>query len=190
MSPDAFIDKILPILSAVKNDKEKLERILAFLESQILPEIKEENNEITIPRKYEVVVHAIADAISAGLICHLNMDTLEIEDYFTGMDTDELEAEAGEKLEPKYLQWKNVLTFEPLESSESFRIMENFATEVENTKVQNILTDILSRRKPFAHFNSYIHNSKYREDRFKFRLTALEKHVRGMIYDKLDEKND
>jgi hypothetical protein len=56
--------------------------------------------------------------------------------------------------------------------------------------VQNILTDILSRRKPFAHFNSYIHNSKYREDWFKFRLTALEKHVRRMIYDKLNEKND
>ena len=51
MSPDSLRDKILPILSAIKNDKEKLSRILTFLESEILPEI-ENDDEIEIPEKY------------------------------------------------------------------------------------------------------------------------------------------
>lgn len=189
MSPDSLRDKILPILSAIKNDKEKLSRILTFLESEILPEI-ENDDEIEIPEKYETVVHSIADRISAGQICHLNMDTLEVEDFPANMDEEEWEAVTGEKPEFEHLQWKNILTFEPLQSSESFRIMENFVRQIDNDKIQNTLIDILSRRRPFAHFNSYIHNSKYREDWFKFRLTALEKHVLRMIYDKLDEKND
>jgi hypothetical protein len=65
--------------------------------------------------------------------------------------------------------------------------MENFVEQLDNDKVQNTLIDIMNKGKPFAHFNSYIHNSKYREDWFKFRITALEKHVREMIYDKLNE---
>jgi hypothetical protein len=79
MSPRALLDKILSILSAVRNDKEKLARILTFLESEILPVIEGSNNKIEIPSKYEALVHTIADNISAGLICHLNMDTLEVE---------------------------------------------------------------------------------------------------------------
>ena len=63
------------------------------------------------------------------------MDTLETKEYpqnaemSFGDDEDGQEdgEDDGEKKEtPKYLQWKNVLSFEPLDSSESFRIMENF----------------------------------------------------------------
>jgi len=42
--PHRLLDQILPILSAVRDDKEKLQRILAFLESEILPEIQEPIN--------------------------------------------------------------------------------------------------------------------------------------------------
>ena len=50
--------------------------------------------------------------------------------------------------------------------------------------------NILNNPKPFAHFNSYIHNSNYREDWFKFRNSAYEKQVREMIYDKLNEDDE
>ena len=162
-----LLDQILPILSAVRDDKEKPERIPAFSESEILPEIKEE--EITIPQKYEALVKDIAQNIVCGLICHLNMDTLETEAYPQNSEIDlrdeeEEEEESDKEEKPQYLEWDNVLTFEPLESRESFRIMENFAAQIDNPKVQSTLTDILNRRKPFANFNSYIHHSGFRED--------------------------
>jgi hypothetical protein len=135
-------------------------------------------------------VHTIADNISAGLICHLNMDTLEVEGYPAGIDPEEWEDATGEKFEWKYPEWENVLSFEPSDSSESFRIMENFAEQLYNNKVRNTLIDILNRPKPFAHFNSYIHNSKYRDEWFNFKNANLENHVRQIIYAKLNETRD
>lgn len=187
MSSYSSLDKILAILSGVKNEEEKLKRILSFLESEILPEIEHQKNEIKIPKKYEALVHMIAEAISTGSICHLSLDTLEVEDYDSKIDPEDWEAVTGEKFEFKYLHWKNVLTFEPFESSDAFRLMEDFAAQVENIKVQNILIDILNRRKPFGHFNSFIHNSNYREEWFVFRDKFYEKHVRELLYDKLNE---
>jgi hypothetical protein len=190
--PHSLVDKILPILSAVKDDKEKLQRILHFLEAEILPELEEEDDSIAIPPKYETLVRDIAQNISCGLICHLNIDTLETEEYpqSSEMDfwEDDEEGEGGDGDAPKYLQWENVISFEPLDSSESFRIMENFARQLDNTKAQNSLLDILNGRKPFAHFNSYIHNSTFREAWFAFKNNAYEKHVRAIIYVTLNEQ--
>lgn len=189
MLPHSLLDKILLVLSAVRDDEEELFRILSFLESEILPET-ENDNAIKIPGKYEEIVHSIADRISAGSVCYLNVDTMEVEDYPANIDEEEWEAITGEKYNPEYLQWENVLTFEPLQPSESFRVMEDFVRQINNSKVQNTLIDILNRRKPFAHFNSYIHNSKYKEDWFQFRNNAYEKLVRKMIYDKLNEDDE
>lgn len=195
----ALLDQILPILSAVRDDREKLERIVAFLESEILPEIKEEEGEITIPEKYEAVVNDIAQNMTCGLISHLNMDSLEVEWYHQNEELnfweeedeeDEDEENRGEKETFKHRQWEKRLTFHPLESFESFRIMENFAAQVSNPKVQNILTDLLNRRKPFANFNAYIHNADEREDWFKFRDAAYEQRVREAIYVWLQEENN
>jgi hypothetical protein len=65
--------------------------------------------------------------------------------------------------------------------------MEDFAGQIENVKAQNMLVDILNRRKPFAHFNQYIHNSKYREEWFAFKNAAYERHVREQIYVELNK---
>ncbi|MCC6287458.1 MAG: hypothetical protein IT249_06200 [Chitinophagaceae bacterium] len=184
-----LLNQILPILSAVRDDKEKLERILAFLESEILPEVESKDDVIKIPEKYEALVSGIAQHISFGQICHLNMDTLELEDYPASIDIEEWEDMTGEEFAPKYLQWQNVLSFEPMDSSESFRIMEGFAGQLNNNKMQNTLLDILNRRKPFAHFNRYIHNSDYRDKWLAFKNAAYEKHVREIIYLKLHKQD-
>ncbi len=190
MPVHSLLDRILPILSLVRDDKEKLEKILHFLETEILPEVEEENSRITIPEAYERIVRDIAERISCGLVCYLNMDTLEMEDYPEHTDPDEWEDMTGEKFEPQYEKWENVLTFEPLPSSAGFRIMENFAEQLDNVKVSNQLVDILSRKKPFAHFNHYIHNSDYREDWFAFKNAAYEEHVRETIYYELNKIDD
>lgn len=193
--PHRLLDQILPILSAVRDDKEKLQRILAFLESEILPEIKNDDDKIKIPKKYEALVRNIGQALQVGMHCFLNMDTLELEeipghlleDMWAYLEDDDEDREKDEDLELKHINWEHVLTFEPLQSSESFRIMEDFAGQINNAKVQNTLIDILNRRKPFAHFNHYIHNSKYREEWFAFKNAAYERHVREQIYIELNK---
>jgi len=157
------------------------------MESEILPDImKDKDNNIIIPKKYEKLVPSIADSISAGLVCHLNMDTLEVEEYQANIDIEEWEDVTGEKFTPKYMEWKRVLFFEPMDSPASFRIMEDFASQIDNETISNRLMDILSRKKPFAHFNDYIHNSDCKEAWFAYKKTAYENQVREIISNELN----
>lgn len=183
----ALLDKILSMLSSVKTDKGQLQKILYFMESEILPGImKDKGDNIRIPKQYEKPAALIADSISAGLVCHLNMDTLEVEEYHANIDIEEWEDVTGEKVTPKYTEWKRTLYFEPMDSSASFRIMEDFASQLDNETISNRLMNILSRKKPFAHFNDYIHNSDYKEAWFAYKKTVYENQVREIIYNELN----
>lgn len=183
-----YLDKILPILSAVRDDKAQLEKILSFLETEILPGI-EDDPPIKIPEKFEAQVHAIAQGINAGFICYLNLDTLELEEI-PEADRWSLEddPEAEEAFPVKHTEWEQVQQFAPLVSRESFQIMKDFAMQLNNPKVQDKIVDILNRRKPFAHFNQFIHQSDYREDWIAFKDAAYEAHVRKAIYVRLRER--
>lgn len=189
MAARQYLDEILGILSLVKEDREKLGRILHFLESDILPGVVEEDV-VVIPKKFEAVVNTIAQSMTSGMVCYLNMNSAEVEEMPAEMEDEELwEAITGEKAPPlKHTAWENALFFKPFESFESFRIMADFAGQVADQGMRNRLTDILNRKKPFAHFNQFIHNSPVREDWFAFRDAAYEQHVRQMIYDHLDKK--
>ncbi len=81
-------------------------------------------------------------------VCHLNMDTLEVERYPENIDLKEWEFVTGKELDIKHPQWKNVLGFDTWTSSTSFRIMENFAKQLDDEKVSNRLLDILEKRNP------------------------------------------
>lgn len=188
MSPHYYLDKILPILSAVRDDTAQLAKILSFLETEILPRI-EDDAPIKIPEKFEAKVRAIAQGISAGFVCYLNLETLELEeipeaDRWRLVD----DPEVDEAFPVKHREWAQVQQFAPLPSRESFQIMEDFAAQLSNTKVQNRIIDILNNRKPFAHFNHFIHQSPYSENWFAFKDAAYEAHVREAIYDQLQEK--
>lgn len=183
MAMHSLSDKIRQILSLVGNDEEKLSRILSFLESEILPEIEEKEEEIIIPEKYEKVVKDIAGTLQLGslrMTCYLNVDTLETEDLPEGYEYGDWFGEKDENGDPvpEHTKWNNYITFEPLDSRESFRIMADFAEQLDNTKVGDTLIDILNQRKPFAHFNAFIHNSTYLQDWHNFRNKAYEKYVK------------
>lgn len=60
-----------------------------------------------------------------------------------------------------------------------------------NSKVTPTILTILNismygSGKPFARFNEYIHNSKYREEWFSFRQKQLENYVRRLMLDFLE----
>jgi len=187
MAYDDSLSRILGILSLIKEDSVMLSKVCAFLEAEIVPELEKEDT-IVIPEKYEALVNGIAQSLQIGFICYLNMDSLEVEE----IHQDSLDAYRGgmdeEEVSYKHLTWENKLEFEPLHSSEAFRIMEDFASQLDNLKVREILLDILDRKKPFAHFNNFIHHSNYREDWFAFKTSAYEQHVRNQIYLELDQE--
>lgn len=201
MSTQKYLDKILPILAAVREDEAQLKKILDFLEDEILPAIEQKEDEeaapIAIPPQFEPLVNGIAQSLECGLVCFLNADTLEteeipnsfLEDAMFDLDEEE-QKEFGEDYTLKHKQWEHVISFEPMASFEGFRIMEDFAGQMKDSRAKNRMTDILNRKKPFAHFNEYIHNSPYREDWFAFKTAAYEKYVRGVIERALREEDE
>jgi hypothetical protein len=179
MSTQAKLDKILGIIRYIMNDDKKLTKVLEFLEQEILddePDTDDSENHLEqVPEKYRKIISEIADNMEANLISYFNPDTLEIEFY--PKDALIMEDYEDEDWEDPELKWDNCITIEPLESRESFQLMENFVNQLKDKKVASRLSQALNGVKPFANFNCIIHDSKFREDWFAFRQKELEKYV-------------
>lgn len=193
MNAQQLLNEILPILHSVKEDRVKLQKILDFLLEEIYEE-EEEEDEIEVPEKYFKAVKAIAGGIDDGLISILNMDTLEVEHVPQGMlmDPEDFESATGTRFEEadfKHPGWKNTLTFEPLESHESFGIMRKFTERLQDKKLQSKLIYALNNRKPFAHFKNHLDNSNYSQAWFDFKQRCLETHIKELLSVELNRKN-
>ena len=178
MNKGQLQNEILAIIRTVFDDKKALQKIHAFL----LSEIYEEPEPEEIPVKYKTLVSEIADSLLAGLICFFNPDTLELEDIPKELayDPEEFEMMTGENLESaglKHENWQNCLTIEPMESNDSFKIMEYFVDEVKDINFQEKLINALNSKKPFANFKYLIEDSDYRQHWFDFRQAQYELYV-------------
>ena len=186
MNTQQLLNEILPILHSVKEDKEKLQKILDFLLEEIDEEPEE--NESVIPEKFRKLVHDVAENIDCGLVCFINPETLEVEEipkemvdglsYFSinpEFENEDDEDDEDEN-EQKFLHedWENCITVEPRESSESFKIMERFVDVVNDKILKNKLVNALNNRKPFANFKNIVESSNYRKEWFAFKQHQLE----------------
>jgi hypothetical protein len=185
------LDEILQILYTLKEDKRMLEKILQFFKVEVIGDIAKNVDE-ELSEELEELVPQIADAIDSGLICFLNRDTLEIEEVprIFVEDSEEFEAltgETAESLNLKYTGWENYLTIEPLESNESFRIMEEFAGNMEDEKLKGELFNALSYRRPFVNFKDIIDNSRHRQEWFDFKKHWLENHIKKLLLIDIEE---
>ena len=140
MNKNQLQKEILAIIRTVWEDKKALQKIHSFLLSEIYEELEPEK----IPEKYKKVVSEITDSLLAGLICFFNPDTFEVEDIPKELayDPEEFEMSTGESFESaglKHDTWQNYLTIKPMESHESFKIMEYFVKEVKDINFQKRL---------------------------------------------------
>lgn len=189
MNAERLLDEILGIIRQVKDDKIILEKILEFLNNEIAPP---EEPQFEIPGQFKGVIAEIASTIDAGMLCYLNIDTLETKDVIPDWlndDTDlEIDSYKDELGHLKHVDWKNSICFEPLDSHESFRIMEQFVSQLKNIPLQNKLILALDNRKPFANFKRIIDNSgEYSQQWFDFKQKQLEWHVAAIMETKLPE---
>ena len=177
MNTEQLLNAILPILHSVKEDKEKLEKILDFLLEEIYKSPEETKSEI--PEKYRVLVHSVAESIDCGLVCFINPETLEMEQISKAMldDPQEYYLITGVDMnKEKFLHhdWKIYITVEPRESRETFQIMERFIDKLNDNKLRNKLINALNNKRPFAHFKNIVESSNYRNDWFAFKQKQLE----------------
>ena len=190
MKADQLLNQILPILYTVKENEEKLQKILDFL----LEEIYEEPDEtIVIPEKYAELVRQTADSINAGSVCFINPDTLAMEEIpqtvlderlgydYTRDDDDD------DDLNLEHVNWEKCIRVDLPKSSVSFGIMEAFVKEVNDKDLKKKLVYALSNRKPFAHFKTLIDNSDYRKKWFAFKQQKLEEYVWQVIEPELED---
>jgi hypothetical protein len=101
---------------------------------------------------------------------------------------DEEEVEDEDETDPFYADlkrirhdWKQTVTISPPESQESFSFMERFVNTLPQSSLSKMLSNALSGRKPFGHFNYLIHQSDEREAWFAFRQKCLEAYAAEIL---------
>jgi len=128
-------------------------------------------------------VYHIASELDIGNVCYIHKETGEVKDMLTE-ETAEIggveeewrkEMEVIEKEEDKWV------LIEAMMSRDAFRIMEDFADQVRNKRLQKRLIERLNGRNPFANFKNAIDNSDVRDDWFKFKQKKYEVWVRREI---------
>lgn len=78
-------------------------------------------------------------------------------------------------------KWERVITIEPSESHELFRIMEDFAEYKVPGNMHLLLFDALSRRKLFGNFKNLIHQSDYEQEWYNYKQRRLEARVWALL---------
>jgi len=144
-------------------------------------------DEIEIPHRFHKLIPGIAESIDAGFVCFLNEETLEVEEVPKALLDDPLDFERTTGFgmgdhQMKHENWCSYFKFEPLESHDSFKIMEAFAEYLEDENFQDTLFHVLSHKRPFANFKWKIDNSPYRQDWFDFKQEWLEDHIKRTLH--------
>ena len=123
----------------------------------------------------------IAESLEAGMNVYINKKTLEIIDI---PDLNDLYGDTDfweEELEKIENNRKDYISISKLSSRDAFRIMEDFADEVDDRRLREDLIKILNRRSPFANFKAEIDGSDYREQWFDFRAEKYQEYVREQL---------
>ena len=117
------------------------------------------------------ILNEIADSLQSGFKCFIHRDTNEVVTYmdpdqFPDMDLKVWKEEINKVKKNK----KKFIEIERMDSSDSFRIMEEFVDTLDDNSTKIRLLTALEGHKPFANFKLQIDNSgKYREIWFAFK---------------------
>lgn len=126
-------------------------------------------------------IKEIAELLDCGKLCFFHKTTGTIEHY---PDPDNAYVELDEwqeTLDKIDSDRGNYLKFERMDSSQGFRMMEDFANSLTDENLRIRLFEQLSQRKPFSKFKWVIDNSDYRQNWFDFKEQANINWVREQL---------
>ena len=128
-------------------------------------------------------VKNIAELLDCGELCFFHAPTGAIESY-PDPDNPYVELEEWQEIIDRVEDDRsNFIKFEPMDSMQSFRVMEDFANSLSDDAFRDRLIHQLSQRKPFSKFKWTIDNSNYRQDWFDFKEQAYLQWVRQQLID-------
>ena len=128
-------------------------------------------------------IEEIADDLDSGMKCFYNLRTGEIKtiinsDSWICADEEPWEEDIKEIEE----NLNNFVEFNGFSTQESFRIMADFAENLENDSLQKKLVNALNKSKPFGNFKWQIDNSgDYRQEWFNFKKARYINRVKDQI---------
>jgi hypothetical protein len=182
------------MLRSFKDNREALEKLHHYMLNELYTEDGAATEAIIIPERYASLVKDAADSLSVGMVCYINAATLEKVDVPQSIidtmiwDEEDDDDDEEEEDNPFYADlkridrdWEQTITITPPESRESFSFMEQFVNRLPESSISKMLSETLSGRKPFRHFNSIIHQSDERENWFAFRQKCLENYVAEIL---------
>ena len=116
-------------------------------------------------------IKEIAEQMDMGFNAFIHKETGELifvpdieQLYGTNLEGWEEEFDKLKKNRKKFVE------IEKMQSNDSFRVMKDFAEQVDDDSIRTTLLEALNRRKPFSNFKDAVDNSgDYREKWFAFK---------------------
>jgi hypothetical protein len=128
-------------------------------------------------------IKEIAEQLDCGMRCYVNKETGEIKTVlnFESWQTDDREP-WEDVLNELDENWDKYFEIERMESYESFKIMADFAENVDNRELRDRLINALNKRHPFQNFKWVVDNSGlYRQKWFDFKNQRLIEWVKDQL---------
>lgn len=131
----------------------------------------------------EEQIREIADNLETGMRCYYNTKTGELKTIINTENWLDADMEPWEDdIEEIEENWDDFIEFDNLESHESFEIMEKFAENIDDVRLQEKLFHALNKSKPFRNFKWVVDNSgEYREQWFDFKKQWYIRVVKNQI---------
>ena len=131
----------------------------------------------------EEQIEKIADELQTGMKVYVNIETTEIKsiiDFDSYIDAEEEPWEEDIKeIEKNYDKY---LEFEKMDSSESYRVMEDFTEMVEDEELRKRLELGLSLSKPFRNFKDIIdYEDENRKKWFAYKNARYIEYVKELL---------
>jgi len=126
-------------------------------------------------------ISEIAELLECGMICFYHRPTGEIESHPDSDDPFvdlEVWQDTIDKVEN---DWDNYETFNKMNSTEAFEVMEKFAHSLSDEYFRDRILQELSKRKPFQHFKMLIDSSDHRQEWFDFKKNAYINFVKEQV---------
>ncbi len=130
------------------------------------------------------IIKEIAQELDCGFDCYYNIKTDEIiaiPNFSQFSDEEDFKEAFSDNLEKVKKHNTDFIKFEPLESFESFKIMELFVEQLTDQNLKSELKNILANKKPFQNFKHKIDHSEFRQNWFEFKKSELEKIVENQL---------
>jgi hypothetical protein len=125
-------------------------------------------------------IRDMADYLEAGMKIFINCETLE---YRWILDWDDITDPEpwDEEMEKIDSEWNDFVVLEKMDSREAFRVMEDFADEVEDKIFRDRLSMVLKMRSPFANFKHTVEASPLKEAWYAFKRERYEAYTRKFL---------